>query len=66
MNGNGGLRGGTRCRGGDGNVRRAGVQYGVVSITTLTGAAAAVDAITALRRGAWTVRSLQEWHAVAD
>ena len=45
-------------------MRRAGVQYGVVSITTLSGAAAAVDAIKALRSGVWTVRSLQEWHAV--
>ncbi|HEX6292573.1 MAG TPA: carbamoyl-phosphate synthase large subunit [Herpetosiphonaceae bacterium] len=44
-------------------MRRAGVQYGVTSITTLTGAAAAVEAIKALRSGAWTVRSLQEWHA---
>jgi len=44
-------------------MRRAGVQYGVVSITTLAGAAAAVEAIKALRAGSWTVRSLQEWHA---
>jgi carbamoyl-phosphate synthase large subunit len=46
-------------------MRRAGVQYGVTSITTLAGAAAAVEAIKALRSGAWTVRSLQEWHARA-
>jgi carbamoyl-phosphate synthase large subunit len=44
-------------------MRRAGVQYGVTSITTLAGAAAAVEAIKALREGKWTVRSLQEWHS---
>jgi carbamoyl-phosphate synthase large subunit len=43
-------------------MRRAGVQYGVVSITTLSGATAAVEAIKALNSGEWTVRSLQEWH----
>ncbi len=47
-------------------MRRAGVQYGVTSITTLAGAAAAVEAIKALRSGAWTVRSLQEWHAARE
>ncbi len=45
-------------------MRRAGVQYGVVSITTLSGAEAAVEAIKALKAGAWIVRSLQEWHAL--
>ena len=44
-------------------MRRAAVQHGVVTITTLAGAAAAIEAITALRNGEWTVRSLQEWHA---
>jgi carbamoyl-phosphate synthase large subunit len=43
-------------------MRRAGVQYGVVSITTLSGAEAAVEAIKAMRGGTWTARSLQEWH----
>ncbi len=43
-------------------MRRAAVQYGVVTITTLSGAAAAIEAIGALRNGEWTVRSLQEWH----
>jgi carbamoyl-phosphate synthase large subunit len=43
-------------------MRRAGVQYGVVSITTLSGATAAVEAIKAINSGEWTVRSLQEWH----
>ncbi len=46
-------------------MRRAGVQYGVVSITTLSGAEAAIEAIKALKSGAWTVRSLQEWHALS-
>ena len=44
-------------------MRRAAVQHGVVTITTLSGAAAAVEAIKALRNREWTVRSLQEWHA---
>ena len=44
-------------------MRRAAVQYGVVTITTLSGAAAAIEAIGALRGGEWTVRSLQERHA---
>jgi carbamoyl-phosphate synthase large subunit len=44
-------------------MRRAAVQHGVVTITTLSGASAAIEAIGALRSGAWTVRSLQEWHA---
>ena len=43
-------------------MRRAAVQHGVLCITTLTGAAAAVEAIAALRRGEWTARSLQELH----
>ena len=46
-------------------MRRAGIHYGVVSITTLAGAEAAVEAIAALRGGVWTVRSLQQWHAGA-
>jgi carbamoyl-phosphate synthase large subunit len=44
-------------------MRRAAVQHGVVTITTLSGAAAAREAISALRSGEWTVRSLQEWHS---
>jgi carbamoyl-phosphate synthase large subunit len=47
-------------------MRRAGVQYGVVSITTLSGAEAAVEAIKAMRTGVWTTRSLQEWHGLRD
>ena len=44
-------------------MRRAAVQHGVPCITTLSGAEATIEAIRALRTGAWTVRSLQEWHA---
>ena len=44
-------------------MRRAAVQANVVTITTLSGATAAVEAIRALRSGDWTVRSLQERHA---
>jgi carbamoyl-phosphate synthase large subunit len=44
-------------------MRRAAVQHGVVCITTLAGAAAAIEAIAAQHRGNWTVRSLQAWHA---
>ena len=46
-------------------MRRAAVTHGVVCITTLSGAAAAVEAIQATRKGDWSVRSLQEWHALA-
>ncbi len=41
-------------------IRRAAIVYGVPTLTTLSGAAAAVEAIRALRDGAWTVESLQE------
>jgi carbamoyl-phosphate synthase large subunit len=37
--------------------------HGVPSITTLTGAAATVNAIKALRSEGLTVRALQEYHA---
>jgi carbamoyl-phosphate synthase large subunit len=47
-------------------MRRAGVQYGVVSITTLSGAEAVVEAIKTMRTGVWTTRSLQEWHETKD
>jgi carbamoyl-phosphate synthase large subunit len=46
-------------------MRRAAVQHGVVCITTLSGAAAATAAIAAIRKGEWTVRSLQAWHQPA-
>ena len=41
-------------------IRRAAIVYGVPSLTTLSGAAAAVQAIRALRDDVWTVQSLQE------
>jgi carbamoyl-phosphate synthase large subunit len=37
--------------------------HGVPCITTLTGAAAAVSAIRALREQALSVRALQDYHA---
>jgi carbamoyl-phosphate synthase large subunit len=43
-------------------IRRAATQYGVACITTLSGAAAAANAIRTLRREELTVRSLQEYH----
>ncbi len=45
-------------------IRRAATQYGVPCITTLSGGAAAVNAIRALRREKLTVRSLQECHGI--
>ncbi len=44
-------------------VRRVAMLQGVPAITTLTGAAAAVSAIAALRSEGLTVKSLQEYHA---
>ncbi|HXG88600.1 MAG TPA: carbamoyl-phosphate synthase large subunit [Vicinamibacterales bacterium] len=44
-------------------VRRAAMMAGVPCITTITGAAAAVDAIAALRTEGMDVRSLQDYHA---
>jgi carbamoyl-phosphate synthase large subunit len=41
-------------------IRRAAIVYGVPALTTLSGAAAAVQAIRALRDDVWTVESLQE------
>ena len=46
-------------------VRRTAMMQQVPCITTLTGAAAAVNAIKALRTEGLTVRSLQEYHADA-
>jgi len=43
-------------------VRRAAMLQGVPCITTLTGAAAAVSAIEAIRSEGLTVKSLQEYH----
>ncbi|MGE3342461.1 MAG: carbamoyl-phosphate synthase large subunit [Vicinamibacterales bacterium] len=43
-------------------VRRAAMLQGIPAITTLTGAAAAVSAIGALRKEGLSVKSLQEYH----
>jgi carbamoyl-phosphate synthase large subunit len=47
----------------DKTVRRAAMMTGVPCITTITGAAAAVDAIRARRTEGLDVRSLQDYHA---
>ncbi|MGH9837248.1 MAG: carbamoyl-phosphate synthase large subunit [Blastocatellia bacterium] len=44
-------------------IRRAAMQYGVVTFTTLTGANAAASAIAALQQETMSVISLQEHHA---
>ncbi len=43
-------------------IRRAATQYALPCITTLSGAAAVVNAVRALQREKLTVRSLQEYH----
>ena len=47
----------------DRTVRRIAMMHGVPSITTLTGAAATVNAIKSMQNEAITVRALQEYHA---
>jgi carbamoyl-phosphate synthase large subunit len=47
----------------DRTVRRVAMMHGVACITTLTGAAATVNAIRAIRSEGLTVRALQEYHA---
>jgi carbamoyl-phosphate synthase large subunit len=42
------------------SIRNAALTYGVPTVTTLSGAAAAVQAIRAIRNGGWTTQSLQE------
>jgi carbamoyl-phosphate synthase large subunit len=49
----------------DGPIRKNAILYGVLCVTTLTGAAATVQAIRALRRRSVTVMSLQEIHGAA-
>jgi carbamoyl-phosphate synthase large subunit len=46
-------------------IRRAALQHRTPYTTTLSAASAACDAVIALRSRARTVRSLQEWHAMA-
>jgi carbamoyl-phosphate synthase large subunit len=47
----------------DKTVRRVAMMHGVPCVTTLTGAAATLEAIKALRQQGLDVRSLQEYHA---
>jgi carbamoyl-phosphate synthase large subunit len=47
----------------DRTVRRIAMMHGVTCITTLTGAAAVVNAIRALNSEGLTVRALQDYHA---
>ena len=47
----------------DTTVRRVAMLHGVPCITTLTGAAAAVSGIRALRDEGLSVRAIQEYHA---
>jgi carbamoyl-phosphate synthase large subunit len=47
----------------DRTVRRIAMMHSVPCITTLTGAAAAVNAIKAIKNETLTVRALQEYHA---
>jgi len=49
----------------DQSMRRAALQYGVPYTTTMSAAAAACDAIIALKNRRGDVRPLQEWHALA-
>jgi carbamoyl-phosphate synthase large subunit len=44
------------------SIRRAATQYGVACITTLSGAAAAANAIRTLRHEKLSVRTIQEYH----
>ncbi len=48
----------------DKDIRRAAMQHGVACITTLSGAAAAANAIRTLRQEKLTVCSLQEYHGL--
>ena len=45
----------------EGKIRAMAVREGVPMITTLTGARAAVQAIAALRAGAWSVAAVQDY-----
>ena len=49
----------------DRTVRRIAMMHGIPCITTLTGAAAAVNAIRAMHTEGLTVRALQEYHAAS-
>ncbi|MDX1683487.1 MAG: carbamoyl phosphate synthase large subunit, partial [Phycisphaeraceae bacterium] len=49
----------------EGRIRATAVRFQVPMITTLTGGAAAVKAIAAMRDGNWTVRALQDYQTAA-
>jgi carbamoyl-phosphate synthase large subunit len=49
----------------DNVIRRAATQHGVACITTLSGAAAATNAISTLQREKLSVLSLQEYHGTS-
>ncbi|MEM9751841.1 MAG: carbamoyl-phosphate synthase large subunit [Planctomycetota bacterium] len=49
----------------EGKLRATAVRHGLPMITTMTAAQVAVEAIAALRRGEWGVKSLQEYFAEA-
>ena len=44
-------------------IRRSAIELGIPCITTMAGARAAAEAVTAMRSGQLSVRSLQEYHA---
>jgi carbamoyl-phosphate synthase large subunit len=49
----------------DSVIRQTALKYGIPCITTLSGAMACAEGIDAMKKGALSVRSLQEWHALA-
>jgi carbamoyl-phosphate synthase large subunit len=46
-------------------IRRNAIELGIPCITTMAGARAAAEAVTAMRSGQLSVRSLQEYHALS-
>ncbi len=47
----------------EGRIRSAAVMHNLPLVTTITGARAAARAIRALRKGDWSVKALQDYHA---
>jgi carbamoyl-phosphate synthase large subunit len=47
----------------EGQIRAAAVMNKIPIITTMTAASAAADAMTALKKGDWTVKPLQDYYA---
>jgi carbamoyl-phosphate synthase large subunit len=50
----------------EGRIRAAAVRHGVTLITTIAGARAAVQGISALRSGIWGVTALQDYFPAGD